>query len=157
MKQQLFSFFCAEKANNLSEIIIVINDSFQDMQEIYDYIGKCIYGDFPEKNPIYSNSYYFGSNPSTFSDCLSSFFYYIDDKTLRFEIKNFNNKINKKEIYIFLQSFLWINVYFDYEKRLQVLISKDIMKIYLEEADRLSWLDVNAEDVFDEDYINPED
>ncbi len=30
------------------------------------------------------------------------------------------------------------------------------MKIYLEEADRLSWLDVSAEDIFDENYINPE-
>ena len=49
MKQQLFSFFCAEKSNNLSEIFIVIDDSFKDMQEIYDYIGKCVYGNFPEK------------------------------------------------------------------------------------------------------------
>lgn len=124
------------------------------MQEIYDYVGKCVYGDFPEKNPIYSNSYYFGSNSSAFSDCLSSCFYCIDDKKLRFEIKNFNNKINKKEIYVFLQSFLWTNVYFDYENRFQVVISKDIMKIYLEEADRLSWLDINEEYVFDEGYIN---
>lgn len=156
MKQQLFSFFCVEKSNNLSEIFIVIDDSFKDMQEIYDYIGKCVYGNFPEKNPVYSNSYYFGSNPSAFSDCLSSFFYCINDIILIFKFENFHTNISNKEIYVFLQSFLWLNVYFDYEKRLQVLISKNVMKIYLEEADRLSWLDVSAEDIFDENYINPE-
>lgn len=52
MKQQFFSFFCTEKANNLSEIIIVIYNSFKDMQEIYDYIGKCVYGDFTKKPNI---------------------------------------------------------------------------------------------------------
>lgn len=157
MKQQFFSFFCAKKENNLSEIIIVIDDSFKDMQEIYDYIGKCVYGNFPEKNPIYSNSCYFGSNPSAFSDCLSSFFYYINDVILIFKFENFNTDISNKEIYVFLQSFLWVNVYFEYETRLQVLISKDIMKIYIEEVDRLSWLDVSAEDILDENCTNTKD
>lgn len=157
MKQPFFGFFCAEKANNLPEIVIVIDDKFKDMQEIYDYIGNCIYNACPEKNPIYPDSYYFGSNISAFSDCLSSFFYYINNIILRFEIKSFNINISNKEIYIFLQSFLWVNVYFKYEDRLQVVISKDVMKIYLEEADRLSWLDVNTEDVFGENYINADD
>ncbi len=84
------------------------------------------------------------------------FFHYIDNIILIFEVENFHTNISNKEIYVFLQSFLWINVYFEYEKRLQVLISKNVMKIYLEEADRLSWLDVSVEDIFDENYINPE-
>lgn len=48
-----------------------------------------------------------------------------------------------------------MNVHFDYKSRLQIL-SKDVIGIYLEEY-RLSWLDVNTGEIFDENYINSDD
>lgn len=149
MTDPFLSFFSDESYQNNSsqEIVVIIDNTLKTMQEIYDHTGKCIYQDMADKNPIFENSYYFGTNLSAFYDCLRSFFYYIKDIKIKFIINEINENIDNKDIYTLLYLFLCTFNEYDVGDRLKIVLSKSVLVIYLSELDRLFWLDVDENDI----------
>lgn len=140
MTDLFLSFFSDESYhhNNSQEIVVIIDNTLKTMQEIYDHTGKCVYQDMADKNPIFENSYYFGTNLSAFYDCLSSFFHHIKDIKIKFVINEINENINHKDIYTLMYLFLCTFKDFDVNDRLKIVLSESVLAIYLSEMDRLS-------------------
>lgn len=147
MNNQLYAFCASEVCLNGNEVIINIDDSFLSMQEIYDHIGKSLYFNHPEDNPI-DYGYFFGSNPSGFYDCLKSYCFLGNKPKIIFNIINKSNNIKDKDFFVFL---FYFQCYYreDYNLNFLVFVSKDIFCLYLSEIERLMNLDIKPEDMFD--------
>ena len=67
----------------------------------------------------------------------------INSDSLRIEVINKGEDVSNNEIYIFLYILSSNIVNYNYESKLRVFVSKEILDIYLKESKRL--LDLNSE------------
>lgn len=148
-KPNLYAFFCAENHVQEAELITIDIDQMQrTIYEVYYHIGKHAYKDYPDDNPIFSgDKYYFGGNPDGFNDCLID---YLDlrrkDVTMRINIFSQGEDVSDKELYLLLYILASAMANYEYDSRLQVYVSKEIMVVYLRELHRFSHLDTKPED-----------
>lgn len=148
-KPNLYAFFCAEKSNTKFPIVeINIDSSLNTIYEIYYNIGKQLYKDYPYDNPILAgDKYFFGASPDGFNDCLTDYLNLRNTEiTLRFNIFSQGKDISNADLYIFLECLAFVMLHYDYDSRLQVYVSKEILRSYLKESDRLLTLDTDPED-----------
>ncbi|MDQ8934845.1 hypothetical protein [Acinetobacter rudis] len=147
---QLYAFFCAEDSSTKNELVINLDNTLSSIGEVTQYIGSIVYKDYPDDNPIMGrcNQYYFGgTSPDGFRDCLMSYLELINTNiSLRFNIRSLGADVTDKECYIFLYTLATCMFDFDFDSRLKVYVSKDILEIYLKESDRLLVLDTDPSD-----------
>ena len=125
-----------------------VDSTLKTIYEIYSYFGKEIYNQYHYINTILpENRSYFGVSPDGFSDCLTEFLdQLINSDSLRIEIVSKGEGISDNEIYIFLYIMSINMVNYNYESKLRVFVSKEILDIYLKESKRLLDLDTHPDD-----------
>lgn len=149
-RKKLYSLFGAEDYECSNELVLKVDSTLKTIYEIYSYFGKEIYNQYRYINTILpENTSYFGASPYGFSDCLTEFLdQLINSDSLRIEITNKGEDVSNNEIYIFLYILSSNIVNYNYESKLRVFVSKEILDIYLKESKRL--LDLNSEP---EDFV----
>lgn len=143
---KLYAFFCAEECKKNEELILRIDNNFKTIYEVYSYFSINIYNKYKYINSIIpENKLFFGASPDGFSDCLTEF---LDQNTnlLRIEIIDKSTEISENEIYVFLHGLLANILNHDYDSKLRVFVSKEILNIYLRESRRLLDLDTHPDD-----------
>lgn len=146
--QRLYSFLGIEEFGNRNELNLVVDSNLKTIYEIYSYFGEKIYNQYQYINTILpENTTYFGASPDGFSDCLTEFLdQLINGDSLRIEIVSKGEGISDNEIYIFLYILSSNMVNYNYESKLRVFVSKEILGIYLKESKRLLDLDTHPDD-----------
>jgi len=149
-RKKLYSLFGAEEYECSNELVLKVDSTLKTIYEIYSYFGKEIYNQYHYINTILTeNTSYFGASPDGFSDCLTEFLdQLINSDLLRIEIISKGEEISDSEIYMFLYILSINMVNYNYESKLRVFVSKEILDIYLKESKRL--LDLNSEP---EDFV----
>ncbi|MBZ6532274.1 hypothetical protein [Acinetobacter seifertii] len=149
-RKKLYSLFGAEEYECSNELVLKVDSTLKTIYEIYSYFGKEIYNQYHYINTILTeNTSYFSSSPDGFSDCLTEFLdQLINSDSLRIEVINKGEDVSNNEIYIFLYILSSNIVNYNYESKLRVFVSKEILDIYLKESKRL--LDLNSEP---EDFV----
>lgn len=147
---KLYAFFCAEHyEKNIPIIEIMIDKSLNFIGDITDFIGQHVYKDYPHDNPIISGyKYYFGgTSPDAFFDCLTDYLNLRNKNVmLRLNILSKGNEITDKELFLFLDTIATAMLHYEYDSRLNVFVSKEILNIYLRESKRLLDLDTHPDD-----------
>lgn len=145
INQKLYGLFCAENCYIEDEFVIRIDKKFNTIYEIYSFFGSQIYNEYQYVNSIIPDRIgFFGGSPDGFSDCLTEFLSQNDRVTLRIEIIDRGHEVSEEEIYIFL--YILSSIMVSYDSKLRVLISKEILDIYLKESKRLIDLDTDPND-----------
>ncbi|MEQ1067750.1 hypothetical protein ABLB96_14155 [Acinetobacter sp. XH1741] len=149
-RKKLYSLFGAEDYECSNELVLKVDSTLKTIYEIYSYFGKEIYNKYHYINTILTeNTSYFGASPDGFSDCLTEFLdQLINSDSLRIEVINKGEDVSNNEIYIFLYILSSNIMNYNYESKLRVFVSKEILDIYLKESKRL--LDLNSEP---EDFV----
>lgn len=122
--------------------IITLNNKLNSLIDIYDFFGYSLYENTPNLNPIEIGTY-FGCNLDSFSDCLRSYLYQYGAITITIESKN--DKISNYDFFTFIHLLICISSIYEFNKKLKLVISLDIMKIYSLEI--LSLIHMNNEDI----------
>ncbi|MEQ1086732.1 hypothetical protein [Acinetobacter seifertii] len=147
---KLYTFFCAEYQEINTPIIeVIIDRSLNFIGDITEYIGQHVYKDYPYDNPIFSgNKYYFGgTSADAFFDCLTDYLNLRNKNVmLCLKILSKSEGVTDKELFLFLNAIAIAMLSYDYDSRLKVYISKEILDIYLKESKRLLDLDTHADD-----------
>lgn len=145
INQKLYGLFCAENCYIEDEFVIRIDNKFNTIYEIYSFFGSQIYKKYKYINSIMPDRIgFFGGSPDGFSDCLTDFLSQNNREILRIEIIEKGNEISEEDIYIFL--YILSSIMVSYDSKLRVLISKEILDIYLKESKRLIDLDTDPND-----------
>ncbi|MCG5227147.1 hypothetical protein [Acinetobacter pittii] len=146
--QRLYSFFGIEEFGNRNEFTLEVNSKLKTIYEIYSYFGEKIYKQYQYINTILpENRTYFGASPDGFSDCLTEFLDQLPNgDSLRVEIISKGDDISNNEIYIFLYILSSNMVNHNYESKLRVFVSKEILDIYLKESKILLDSDTHPDD-----------
>lgn len=146
INQKLYGLFCAENCYIEDEFVIRIDNKFNTIYEIYSFFGSQIYKKYKYINSIMPDRIgFFGGSPDGFSDCLTEFLSQSSKgAVLRIEIIDKGYEISEEEIYIFL--YILSSIMADYDSKLRVFISKEILDIYLKESKRLIDLDTDPND-----------
>lgn len=153
-EETLYSFFCAKNIDTCFKVLeIEIDQSLKTIYNIYYHVGREVYNNQPYENSINpSDKYFFGASPDGFRDCLMDYLEIRETNiSLRLNIKSVGENIVDKEIYMFLYILATCMLDFNFDSRLQVYVSKEILNIYLKEAERLLVLDTNPDDP--NDYV----
>lgn len=147
---KLYSLFGTEEYECSNELVLKVDSTLKTIYEIYSYFGKEIYNQYHYINTILpENTSYFGASLDGFSDCLTEFLdQLINSNSLRIEVISKGEDVSNNEIYIFLYILSSNMVNYNYESKLRVFVSKEILDIYLKESKRL--LDLNSEP---EDFV----
>ncbi|MEQ1345900.1 hypothetical protein [Acinetobacter seifertii] len=147
---KLYTFFCAEYQEiNTSIIEVIIDRSLNFIGDITEYIGQHVYKDCPYDNPIFSgNKYYFGgTSTDAFFDCLTDYLNLRNKNVmLCLKILSKSEGVTDKELFLFLNAIAIAMLSYNYDSRLKVYISKEILDIYLKESKRLLDLDTHPDD-----------
>ncbi|MDQ9040700.1 hypothetical protein RFH95_09680 [Acinetobacter nosocomialis] len=146
-RKKLYSLFCAEEYEYRNELVLKVDSTLKTIYEIYSYFGEKIYNRYQYINTILpENRTYFGASPDGFSDCLTEFLdQLINSDLLRIEIISKGEEISDSEIYMFLYILSINMVNYNYESKLRVFVSKEILDIYLKESKRLLDLDTHSD------------
>lgn len=144
-RKKLYSLFGTEEYECSNELVLKVDSTLKTIYEIYSYFGKEMYNQYHYINTILTeNTSYFGASPDGFSDCLTEFLdQLINSDSLRIEVINKAEDVYNNDIYIFLYILSSNIVNYNYESKLRVFVSKEILDIYLKESKRL--LDLNSE------------
>lgn len=126
----LYSFFGTNKDFFSKDYMVNIDKSLENMNDIYNHIGKVIYGECPLKNPIF-DGIYFGSNISSFFDCLSSSINIVNQNIV-INILSKNEKIPDDDFFDFLNAFVFLFKNFELGAVVKVFVSKEILGFYLD-------------------------
>lgn len=147
-RKKLYSLFGTEEYECSNELVLKVDSTLKTIYEIYSYFGKEIYNQYHYINTILpENTSYFGASLDGFSDCLTEFLdQLINSDSLRIEIVSKGEGISDNEIYIFLYILSSNMVNYNYESKLRVFVSKEILDIYLKESKRLLDLDTYPDD-----------
>ena len=147
-RKKLYSLFGAEEYECSNELVLKVDSTLKTIYEIYSYFGKEIYNKYHYINTILTeNTSYFGASPDGFSDCLTEFLdQLINSDSLRIEVINKAEDVSNNDIYIFLYILSSNIVNYNYESKLRVFVSKEILDIYLKESKRLLDLDTHPDD-----------
>lgn len=146
--KKLYSLFGTEEYECSNELVFKVDSKLKTIYEIYSYFGEKIYNQYQYINTIFpENRTYLGASPDGFSDCLTEFLdQLINSDSLRIEIVSKGEGISDNEIYIFLYILSSNMVNYNYESKLKVFVSKEILDIYLKESKRLLDLDTHPDD-----------
>ncbi|MEQ1345899.1 hypothetical protein [Acinetobacter seifertii] len=146
-RKKLYSLFGAEEYECSNELVLKVDSTLKTIYEIYSYFGEKIYNRYQYINTILpKNRTYFGASPDGFSDCLTEFLHQlINSDSLRIEIVSKGEEISDSEIYMFLYILSINMVNYNYESKLRVFVSKEILDIYLKESKRLLDLDTHSD------------
>lgn len=146
--KKLYSLFGTEEYECSNELVFKVDRKLKTIYEIYSYFGEKIYNQYQCINTIFpENRTYLGASPDGFSDCLTEFLdQLINSDSLRIEIVSKGEGISDNEIYIFLYILSSNMVNYNYESKLKVFVSKEILDIYLKESKRLLDLDTHPDD-----------
>ncbi len=121
--------------SNKDSVKIEINHNFKSLIEIFDYFGDVLYKDAPEKNIILGGTY-FGKNIDAFFDCLTNYFFEVNEYAIDVYIDSKSVDIPDKYFYIFINTLFAVRRHFP-DMQLNVLLSQEIFNFYFDMEDYL--------------------
>lgn len=148
---KLYAFCVPENYTSAKELVINIDKSLKSIFDVTWHIGKMLYEYEPFENPYESRREYrfhFGGNtPSAFIDYLTDYVNKINPNiSLRFNWLSQGRDTTDKEIYTFINTFIFCQRYRHLGNRVSLFVSDDILTVYLNETNRLGHLDTAPED-----------
>lgn len=146
----LYAFFCAEQhLKNSEEIVVNITNDLKSIYYVYSQFGEMVYKNSIHDNPLMgrSNQTFFGASPDGFRSCLLEYLELVEkDINLRVNILSIGEGVSNKELYVFMHILaicMWDS---NWDSRLKVFVSKEILEVYSRESGRLLELDTDPDD-----------
>lgn len=147
MKKQ-YSFFHYFPKTRDEKIITLTAKKQRNLEALHAEFGKILYGNCPDKNPVFENTLYFGQGSSgAFNDCFQNYFFAIQKTLVRVCFLSVGKDISDRELLDFLQAIAWNAVHYAelMQGRLHFSITKEVAAKLNREITRLQWQEENED------------